>query len=127
MSKKSQPIESTDQNGTLRLYRTPWKGEALFACKKCQRKMKKHGGAPAMARLKSWFKKRAGKSSNLPAVRVVDVPCVKLCPKGGVTVFSRRQLAHEPPGVCIARNEADLETLYRELTDVALSPAKVTS
>ena len=118
MSKSPEPI---DRSGALRIYRTPWKGEAVFACKKCQRKMKKRGGASALIKLKSWFKQRPG----LP-VRVIDIPCVKLCPKGGVTVFTRRQLAHDPPGVSIAWSEADLEALYCELTEVALSPEKVT-
>lgn len=76
-----------------------------------------------MARLKKWFKKRGADG---PSVHVVDVPCVKLCPKGGVTVFTRSSLAHQPPGVAIARNKKDLETLYCELTDVALLPEKVT-
>ncbi len=120
MSKTPTPIEAS---GTLRLYRAPWKGEVLFACRKCQRKMKKRGGTRALARLKSWFNKRGKERSS---VRVIDVPCVKLCPKGGVTVFTRRNLAHDPPGVLIARSEDDLETLYCELTEVALLPENAT-
>lgn len=119
----SKTPEAMEPDGTLRLYRTPWKGEVLFACRKCQRKMKKHGGPPALARLKSWFKKR-GKHGT--PVRVIDVPCVDLCPKGGVTVFTPQQLAQQPPGVAIAWSERDLETLYCALTDVALSPEKAT-
>lgn len=122
----SKHPEAIDSSTPLRIYRTPWKGEALFACRKCQRRMKKRGGPAALVKLKSWFKKRAGKSPELPQVRVIDIPCVKLCPKSGVTVFSRRQLAHDPPGVSIARTGQDLETLYCELTDVALFPAKAT-
>jgi hypothetical protein len=49
-----------------------------------------------------------------------------LCPKGGVTIFSRCQLGSQTPGVCIARSEKDLEKLYCELTDVALSPENAT-
>ena len=89
--------------------------------------MKKRGGSPALFKLKSWFKKRAAASPETTPVRVIDIPCVKLCPKGGVTVFSRRHLANQPPGISIAWTEADMETLYCELTEVALPPAKVTS
>lgn len=124
MSKNPEPIDTLDRGEALRLYRTPWKGEALFACKKCQRKMRRDG-IPALGKVKRWFKKRAKKGKK-PPVHVIDIPCVKLCPKGGVTVFSHRQLMREPPGVCIARTEADLEKFYCELTDVALSPEKAT-
>jgi hypothetical protein len=123
MSKSPELIADAERSNPLRMYRTPWQGEVLFACKKCQRRIKKHHGEAALVRLKKWFKKRS--RSGAP-VRVIDIPCVKLCPKGGVTVFSRHQLAHQPPGVCIARTEADLETLYCELTEVALFPEKVT-
>jgi hypothetical protein len=124
MSKDPKPIDTFDCGEALRMYGVPWKGEALFACRKCQRKMKRTG-VPALAKVKSWFKKRAKKGKGAP-VHVIQIPCVKLCPKGGVTVFSRRQLRQEPPGVCIARTEADLEQFYCELTEVALSSENVT-
>ena len=119
----SKAPEAIDLQGALRLYRARWKGEVIFACMMCQRMMKTHGGPRAMARLKSWFKRR---SRDHAQVRVIDIPCVKLCPKGGVTVFSRALLAQTPPAVAIARSQQDLEALYCELTDVALSPEKVT-
>jgi hypothetical protein len=124
MSKDTQPIDALDHTQALRIYRAPWEGETLFACRKCQRKMKRNG-VPALAKVKRWFRKRAKKSKDA-SVHVIQIPCVKLCPKGGVTFFSRRQLLREPPAVCIARTEADLEKLYCELTEVALSPSKVT-
>ncbi len=124
MSKNPEPIITLDRPAASRVYSAPWEGEALFACKKCQRKMRR-GGIPALAKVKKWFKKRAKKGKGMP-VHVIEVPCVKLCPQGGVTVFSRCQLMQDPPGVCIARTEADLETLYCELTEVALSPEKAT-
>ena len=124
MSKHPEQIDTPGHGMALRMYRAPWKGEALFVCRKCQRKMKR-GGIPALAKVKKWFKKRAKKGNDMP-LHVIQVPCVGLCPKGGVTVFSQRQLACEPPRVCIARSKADLEKLYCELTDVALSPENVT-
>ena len=119
------PPMSESQNA-LRLYPKPWKGEVVFACRKCQRRMKKRGGPGSLRKLKKWFRKRARSTPEAPAVSVIEVSCLKLCPKGGVTIFSRRQLGSQTPGVCIARSEEDLETLYCELTDVALSPENAT-
>ncbi len=48
----------TESQNALRLYPAPWKGEAVFACRKCQRRMKKNGGPAALRKLKKWFKKR---------------------------------------------------------------------
>lgn len=122
MSKTPEAIATT---GELRLYRAPWTGEVLFACRKCQRRVKKKNGPEALQKLKRWFKAR-GRKQTRTELRVIDMTCIKLCPGDGITVFSRRHLAHEPAGVCIARSESDLETLYCELTDVALSPEKAT-
>ena len=125
MSKEPEPMDALEQQtGALRVYPAPWKGEVLFACRKCQGKMKP-SGSPALAKVKKWFKRRAKKDKAAP-VRVIQLPCVDLCPKDGVTIFSRRHLASEPAGLCIARTEADLERLYCELTEVALSSANVT-
>lgn len=85
--------------------------------------MDRHGGQRALSRLKKWFRKRSDDTS---PVHVIDIPCVKLCPKGGVTVFARRHLNIDPPRIAIVRSAGDLETLYCELTEVALSPAKAT-
>jgi hypothetical protein len=124
MSKDPEPIDTSDCGEALRMYRAPWKGEVLFVCKKCQRKMSRDA-MPALAKVKKWFKKRAKKSKDAP-MHVIQIPCVDLCPKDGVTIFSRRQLMQEPSGVCIARTEADLEKLYCELTEVALSSENAT-
>src|SRR5258708_748930 len=104
MTKSHKPINPIDYADTLRIYRAPWEGQALFACRKCQRRMKKRGGAPALAKLKKWFKKRGNRGKDVP-MTVIEIPCVDLCPKEGVTVFWRRQLTQHPPGVCIARTE----------------------
>ena len=92
----------------LRTYRAPWKGEALFVCRKCQRKMKR-GGTAALAKVKKWFKKRAKKGNDACRCMSSRSHAIGLCPKGGVTVFSRAgSLQVTPPRVCIARSKADL-------------------
>ncbi len=116
----------TESQKALRLYPAPWKGEAVFACRKCQRRMKKGGGPAALRKLKKWFKKRARGTPQAPPVHLIDVSCLKLCPKGGITIFSARQLGKELPVVSIARSEQDLEALYCELTAVALLSEKST-
>jgi hypothetical protein len=116
----------TEFQNALRLYPAPWKGEAVFACRKCQRRIKKSGGPAALRKLKKWFKKRTHGTPKAPPVHLIDVSCLKLCPKGGVTIFAARHLGKDPLAVCIARSEQDLEALYCELTAVALSPAKST-
>ncbi|MGI8772838.1 MAG: hypothetical protein ACR2JE_15540 [Acidobacteriaceae bacterium] len=108
-------IEAIDLVGPLRIYRTPWKGELVLACRKCQKRMKKHGGGGGLSKIKRWFKRRTKTDAEAPVVHVIDVPCVKLCPRGGVTIFSQRQLEHHPPAVCIARTVEDLEAFYRQL------------
>ena len=97
----------------------------MFACRKCQRRVRRKDGPAALQAVKRWFKQRGRKSARTE-LRVIDMTCIKLCPGNGVTVFSRRHLAQEPPRVCVAQSEADLEQLYCELTEVALPPAKVT-
>jgi predicted metal-binding protein len=116
----------TESQNALRLYLTPWKGEAVFACRKCQRRVKKGGGPAVLRKLKKWFKKRMHGTPEAPPVHLIDVSCLKICPKGGVTIFSARQLGKDPSTIGIARSEEDLEALYCELTDVALSPEKST-
>lgn len=116
MGKKPEQIESA---GVLRIYRAPWKGELVLACKKCQRKIRKHDGPGALGKISRWFRRRTKENPDAAPVRVIEIPCVKLCPKGGVTIFSQRQLAHQPSGVCIARSEEDLEAFYQLLIPAA--------
>jgi hypothetical protein len=119
MSKTAQP---SDSGTPLRVYATPWKGESVFACLKCQRKVKKGKGPKALRKIKKWFRKRSSRSAERPSVTVIGMSCVDLCPKNGVTIFSARQLIGQRPAVRIARSESDLEQIYCELTDVALFP-----
>lgn len=64
----------------LKSYPARWIGPTLLACKKCQKKLKKAGGCKRLAKLRKSAKKLS------PAVHVVDVGCMDLCPKGGVAV-----------------------------------------
>jgi hypothetical protein len=124
MSKTQQMPDAGTQ---LRLYSPPWTGETVFACRKCQRKIKEGNGSKALAKIKKWFRKRSAKSPERPAVSVIVVPCLDVCPKDGITIFSARQLARKPARLNIVRSEADLERFYCDVTDVALFPENDTA
>ncbi len=99
---------------TLRSYPAPWKGELLLYCTKCTKKLKKskNGGL----NVRKWMKARARKEDHLPKPRVLGIPCVKMCPKGAITVATQDQLGRSPAEVSIVRSEADLEVLYELLS-----------
>ena len=98
----------------LRNYAAPWKGELLLVCTKCTKKLKKRDSP--FANVRKWFKKRAKHADDGVTVRVIGVNCVKMCPKGGITVATQQQLGHSPAQVSIIRSEADLEALYANLS-----------
>jgi hypothetical protein len=118
----SKSPQVRDPGTPLRLYPIPWQGDAVFACLKCQRKLKKSKDLKALRKVAKWFRKRSSRSAERPPVSVIGMSCVDLCPKNGVTIFSARQLVCQRPAVRIVRSESDLEQIYCELTDVALFP-----
>jgi predicted metal-binding protein len=96
----------------MRSYRAPWKGKLILVCKKCQRKLKHAGKKTGVAKLSKALKKRAKRDPDGLKLHVIEVPCLKLCPKGGVTVCTQRQLGR---GECsIIRTGADLDALVEE-------------
>ena len=111
--KIKEPSEHTNLV-QLRAYSAPWKGELLLVCTKCTKKLKKHDSP--FGNIRKWFKWRSKHAENGPNVRVIGVNCVKMCPKGGVTVATQQQLGQRPPQVSIIWSEADLEALYASLS-----------
>jgi predicted metal-binding protein len=86
----------------VRSYRAPWKGQLLLVCRKCQRKLKHSGKKNGIAKLAKGLKKHS-------RLHVIQVPCLKMCPKGGVTVCTQGQLAC---GECsVVRTKKDVEAL----------------
>jgi predicted metal-binding protein len=105
----------------IRSYRAPWKGQLVLVCRKCQRKLKKSSG---IAKLAKGLKKSARHSVDGPRLHVIQVPCLKMCPKGGVTVCTQDQLAR---GECsIVRTREDVEALQHSITFSA-KPAREVS
>jgi predicted metal-binding protein len=114
----SRAIEETATHGAvkrpevLRSYPGPWKGQLLLACRKCQKKLKHGRKKVGISKLSKALKKRARHDENAPRLHVIEVPCLKLCPKGGVTVCTQRQLGQ---GKCsIVRTNADVDALYKQ-------------
>ena len=105
--------EEIDANaGSLRKYRTPWKGQLVLACRKCQKKLKHEGKQSRLAKLSKTLKKLARRDVAGPALHIVDVSCLKLCPKGGVTVCTEEQLGRNE--CSIVRNKSDLLQLLEQ-------------
>jgi predicted metal-binding protein len=102
----------------IRSYRAPWKGQLLLVCRKCQKKLKHSGKRNRMAKLAKGLKRRSRHDDDGTKLHVIQVPCLKMCPKGGVTVCTQAQLAL---GECsIVRTKEDVEVLL-ELTQHSIT------
>jgi predicted metal-binding protein len=88
-------------------YPVPWRGQVILACRKCQKKLKGHHELRALAKLKKTVKQH-NKAHPAKALHVLNVPCMDLCPKGGVTVCNP---ARFPNGLVILRSAVDIGRL----------------
>lgn len=87
----------------LRTYPAKWPS-ALLACRKCQKKLK----GEDLGKLKKLLKSQA-KQTGTPPPHLIPVSCLKLCPKGGVTVCTQLN----PPALTILYTPDDLLSLTR--------------
>ncbi len=112
MSKKII-VEATegavDDQNAVRSYPAPWKGQLVLVCRECQKRLKHGPEHKGLAKLNKMLKKRAHEDGL--GLHVVDVSCLKLCPKGGVTVCTPWQL--ERNECSIVRSRADLDSLLK--------------
>ena len=112
MSKKIEDSPAEARPGAVRSYPAPWKGELLLICRKCQKKLKHDGKKNGISKLSKTLKKRARHDENSPRLHVLEVPCLKMCPEGGITVCTQRQLGR---GECsIVRSRDDVDALYQQ-------------
>jgi hypothetical protein len=84
----------------LRTYPTKWPS-ILLACRKCQKKLRGSGHGPG--KLKKVLK--------ATGTHVIPVSCLKLCPKGGVTVCTQGGLAQTPPLLTVLYTPEDVDAL----------------
>jgi hypothetical protein len=89
-------------------YPAPWEGQLILACRKCQKKLKGDPDLRPLAKLKKTVK-RFNKLYPEQALHIINVPCMDLCPKDGVTVCCPER---ESSRLMICRSEEDLERLY---------------
>jgi hypothetical protein len=102
-----------DITSALRSYAGPWKGELVLVCRKCQKRLEQDGGNKKLARLRKTLRKRAHRLDDTLAIYAVEVPCLKMCPKDGVTVCTGAQVAgHE---CSIVRSLTDVDVLIGSL------------
>jgi hypothetical protein len=93
----------------LKGYPAAWEGELILACRKCQKKLKSHGTLRATAKLKKTVR-CYNKQHPERLLHVINVPCMDLCPKDGVTVCCP---ARSAGSLSILRRGEDLERLCR--------------
>ena len=90
-------------------YAASWEGELILACRKCQKKLKRSHTSHALAKLKKVVKRHNNKDSD-QMLHVINVPCMDLCPKDGVTICCP---ARDSTRLVIVRTEEDVHRLYR--------------
>jgi predicted metal-binding protein len=97
--------------GSLKSYSSPWNGPLLLACKKCQRKITSQKEHKALSKLKRAIKE-GEKDLHPDRIHVLNVPCMKICPKRGVAVYD----PHRSEGqLYILRGNEDVDSLIEAL------------
>jgi hypothetical protein len=96
----------------MQSYRIPWRGQLVLACGKCQKKLKRSKRKDKGAKLSKALKRRARQDEDGLKLRVIEVACLKMCPKGGITVCTQGQLGRNE--CSIVRTRADVDSLYEQ-------------
>lgn len=78
----------TESEAGLKQYRAPWKGQLVLACGKCQKRMSRKGKSGRPFKLKAELKRALGGAAR---VRVLRIPCIKLCPRAGIAICTQAQ------------------------------------
>lgn len=91
---------------TLKSYPASWEGELILACRKCQKKLKSDNDLHSLAKLKKSVK-RHNKEHPERQLNLINVPCMDLCPKDGVTV-------------CFPARNSNLLSILRSSEDLRL-------
>jgi hypothetical protein len=109
MSKSVEsPADLTIEEVVLKSYRIPSRGQFVFACSKCEKKIR-HGKP---FKLKKALKREAKKAAEPLRLRVIGLPCLKLCPKNAIAVCTQVQLGTSR--CSIVRTTADVAALYAQ-------------
>ena len=111
---KHNAITDPDTGASLRTVSSRFRGPALLVCSKCERKLRKSGQHRHVARLRKSLRKLAKADAAARRVHTVAVSCLKLCPRGAVTVCTQANLRQTPPTLTLIRTRQDVTELYRQ-------------
>ena len=108
----------------LRLYRPPRTGALLLACGKCQRKLLESGRGRRLQVISEAINScAAGAADHLP-MRLMEVGCMKECPKDGVTLCALRAGERFLPQPMAVHTAAEVETFFAAEILPAAPPAE---
>jgi predicted metal-binding protein len=99
----------------IQLVSAPWQ-DVLAVCRKCGKKMKGGFGPKNKQSLPDLLKQHLRATGRRQALRVLEVGCLGLCPKNGVTAIQGSQ----PGRMLVLPRGLDAERVTRELGLVPL-------
>ena len=122
MGSLQQTVVLIEEPVRLKTFVGPWtrKGQQLLlACGKCQKRLRQDGGDDeGLGKLKKALKSAAKERGEKMPLRVITVPCLKVCPKRGVAVCTQAMLGEGRGG--IVRTRGDLELLLDSVQEDGL-------
>ena len=110
MSKSVESLAdlTIEEEAVLKSYRIPSRGQLVFACSKCEKKLRHN----KPLKLKKVLKREAKKADEPLRLRVISLPCLKLCPKNAIAVCTQAQLGASR--CSIVRTASDVTALYAQ-------------
>ena len=108
----------------LRGYDAPGELQLVQVCEKCERRLRKDGRNRDIPRLKRVLQACATTSDQPIALRVLEVPCMNVCPEGGVTACTGGQATGQPARLSVIRTPDDVLKLYDSLVRSASEMAQ---
>ena len=110
----------------LRLYRPPRTGALLLVCGKCQCKLLERGRGRSLAAISEALNACAADVET--PLRVMEVGCMKECPKDGVTLCALRAGERSRPQPIAVHKAAEVEVFFAmEIAPAAPEEALMTA
>jgi hypothetical protein len=110
--RQTRLASNNSMSNAMKSYATPWNGQLILACRKCQKKLKGDPDLRPLAKLKKTIKRYSTKHPDRP-LHVINVPCMNLCPKKGVTVCNP---AIRSNSLSILRSKHDIEKVFSRMS-----------
>ena len=107
----------------LRLYRPPRSGALLLACGKCQQKLLEDGRGRHLQLLTGAIESCSAQVASELPLRVLEVGCMKECPKDGITLCALRAGEYSLPQPIAVHSALEVESFFaRRIAPVAAPP-----